>query len=540
MTASKEKDRIFELLVLLILAAGALLRVQTLFGALEYDEIWSLENFSGLPVLKIFTELALPNNQPLNSLWIKFVAAVGGPVWSIRLHSLIASLAALPLAGFVAWVLAGQKKAAFLWSMAFLAFSAPDIAYAALARGYALQVFFLALYAAGLAACGSLRPQKKYLFYLPEAAVFAGGAGAVLTLPTSVMYLGAVTLAAGLIYRRRPPASLLIVLGAGAVLTLAFCLGNYQQLDAARKWGTPISGLGEFFSFASGTLMQLLFPAMLPPLLLFLILKKRELPLLLVILLPLGAAAVTNGGPARTYLPFCAAASVAAGCAAAELLDRLKKKESRILACLLFAGLLCAGAIISLPRWRTPDWHTVYETSAKEPHSVLVVHRATSTYPLAWNNRPAVYTDFVNRLLDRSPVRELLMFDGPGLINGNDGNNNEYVMTIPVRGRADSICGLPCRRYTLKEAANIAPGDVIVLALRPVLDQEMSKILFALQRSGINWLKLNPWLCYYINRPEGSYRYALLAAKIPENNVFDAGALAANWNGAISIYRIEP
>ena len=539
MTASKEKNRLFELLVLLIFAAGALLRVQSLFGALEYDEIWSFENFSALPVLKIFTELALPNNQPLNSLWIKFVCAVDGPIWSIRLHSLAASLAALPLAGFVSWVLAGRRKAAFLWSMAFLAFSAPDIVYAALARGYALQVFFLALYAAGLAACGSLRPQKKYLFYLPEAAVFAGGAGAVLTLPTSVVYLGAVTLAAGLIYRRRPPASLLIVLGAGAALTLAFCLGNFRQLDAARRWGTAITGPGEFFSFASGTLMQLLFPAMLLPLLFFLILKRRELPLLLVILLPLGAAAVTNGGPARTYLPFCAATSVAAGCAAAELLDRLKRNEFRILACLLFAGVLCTGPVVSLPCWRTPDWRTVYETSAKEPYSVLVVHQATSTYPLAWNNRPAVYTDFVNRLLDRSPVRELLMFDGPGRINGNDGNNSEHVMTIPVRGRADTICGLPCRRYTLKEAANIASGDAVVLVLRPMPAQEMSRIFFTLRNSGITWLTLNPWLCCY-NRSEGASHYALLAAKIPENCVFDAGALTADWNGAISIYRVEP
>jgi len=540
MIHATEKDRIFGLLLLLILVAGAFLRTQTLFGALEYDEIWSLENFAGLPVLKIFTELALPNNQPLNSLWIKFVSSVGGPVWSIRLLSLSASLAALPLTGFAAWVLAGKKKPAFLWAMAFLAFSGPDIAYASLARGYALQVFFLALYTAGLASCGSLRPQKEGLRHLPEAAVFAGGAGAVLTLPTSIMYLAVITLAAGLIYRRRPPESLLAVLGAGAVLTLVYCLGNFRQLNEARRWGTPIAGPGEFFTFISGTLDQLLVPLMLLPLLLFVILKRRELPLLLVIVLPLLAAAVTNGGPARTYLPCCAAAAVAAGCAAAELTERLKKRGARVLACLLFAGILCTGPAVSLLRWRTPDWRKVCERSAKEPFSVLVVHRATSGYPLAWNNRPAIYTDFVNRLLDRSPVRELLMFDGPGRINGNDGNNSENVLTVAVQGRPDVLCGLPCRRYTLREVTGVSPGDAVILAIRPVFAREMSQMLFTLRNSGIAWLKLNPWLCYYINRPEGSYRYALLAGKIPQNCAFDAGIFAASANGAVSIYRIEP
>ncbi|MBQ9500832.1 MAG: hypothetical protein IJU70_01620 [Lentisphaeria bacterium] len=536
MTPPKEKNRLFGLLCLLIFAAGAFLRTRTLFGALEYDEIWSLENFAGLSVMKIFTELALPNNQPLNSLWIKFVSAVGGPVWSIRLHSLLASLAALPLAGFVSWVLAGKKKTAFLWTMAFLALSAPDIVYASLARGYALQVFFLALFAAGLASCGALRPQKKGLRFLPETAVFAGGAGAVLTLPTSVMYLAAITLAAGLIYRRRPPKSLLAVLGAGAVLALVYCLGNFEQLNAARKWGTPFTGAGDFFSFAAAALDQLLFPAMLLSLLFFLILGRRNLPILLVIVLPLGAAAVTNGGPARAYLPFCAAAAVAAGCAASELSERLKKKDLRIPACLLFAGVLCGGAAVSLPRWRTPDWRKVYERSAREPFSVLVVHRATSGYPLAWNNRPAVYTDLVNRLLDRSPVRELLMFDGPGRINGNDGNNNECVMTIPVRGRAETVCGLPCRRYTLREVTNASPGDAVILAIRPVSAQEMSRMLFVLRNSGIVWLKLNPWLCC----GEGAGRYALLAGRIPENCAFDAGAFAAHTDGAVSLYRIVP
>jgi len=541
MNRSTENDRIFPLTALLILAAGALLRVQTLFGALEYDEIWSLENFSGLPIAKIFTELALPNNQPLNSLWIKFASAAGGPVWSIRLHSLLASLATLPLAGFIAYVLSGRKKAAFLWGMLFLALSVPDVIYAALARGYALQVFFLALYAAGLAACGSLRPQKKYLSYLPEAAVFAGGAGAVLTLPTSVMYLCAITLAAWLIYGKRPQAGLLVVLGAGAILTLAFCLGNYQQLDAARKWGTPLSTWRGFFFFVSGTLDRLFTPGVIPLLaVLMCFLRRRALPVLLVIALPLGAAVLSNAGPDRAYLPFCAAAAVAAGACAAEVQSRLKNKTFRVAGALLFAGVSAALLSIQLPRWRTADWRTVYEKASKEPFSVLVVHRATSGYPLGWNNRPAIYTDFVNRLLDRSRERELVMFDGPGRINGNDSSDCEAVLTVPSAGRGEVLGGLACRRYKLREVSSASPGEAVLIALRPVPSETAGAMLSALGKSGLVRLKLNPWLCYRIDRPEGSYRYALLAGIVPENSAIDLTSFISSAGGAVSVYRFEP
>ena len=541
MNPASENNRIFPLTALLILAAGALLRAQTLFGALEYDEIWSLENFSGLPIARIFTELALPNNQPLNSLWIKFVSFIGGPVWSIRLHSLMASLATLPLAGFAAYVLAGRKKTAFLWSMLFLGLSAPDIAYAALARGYALQVFFLALYAAGLAACGSLRPRKRFLRYLPEAAVFAGGLCAVLTLPTSVMYLVAITLTAGLIYRKRPPASLLAVLGAGALLALLFCLFNYQQLNAARKWGTPFSTWSAYFLFVLGTLDLLFTPGVIPLLIaLSCFLRRRDLPVWLVIALPLGAAVFTNAGPVRAYLPFCAAAAVAAGDCAAEVQSRLKNRTSRIAVALLFAGVSAGLLFVQLPRWRTADWRTVYEKASKEPFSVLVVHRATSGYPLGWNNRPAIYTDFVNRLLDRSRERELVMFDGPGRINGNDGSDAEAVLTVPCEGRRDVLGGLACRRYRLREVSSARPGEAVLVALRPVPAETAGAMLAALGKGGLVRLKLNPWLCYRIDRPEGSYRYALLAGIVPENAPFDIAGFISSAGGAVSVYKFEP
>ena len=107
-----DADRPWKLLVLLIIAIAALLRFLNIFSALEYDEIWTLENFSRLDVFRLLTELALPNNQPLNSLFVKLVVTLDGPVWAIRLHSFIAGILLLPLAGFIAYVLSGKNKLA--------------------------------------------------------------------------------------------------------------------------------------------------------------------------------------------------------------------------------------------------------------------------------------------------------------------------------------------------------------------------------------------------------------------------------------------
>ena len=55
-----------------VLLIGIAARLTHLFSGLEYDEIWTLENFAPLPLSRILTDLALPNNHPLNTLgvWI--------------------------------------------------------------------------------------------------------------------------------------------------------------------------------------------------------------------------------------------------------------------------------------------------------------------------------------------------------------------------------------------------------------------------------------------------------------------------------------
>ena len=537
MTRTDDTDRLLKLFVLLIFAGAAMLRFQNIFSALEYDEIWTFENFSVLPISKIMTELALPNNQPLNSLWVKLVVALNGPLWAIRLHSFVTGVLVLPLTGFIAFVLSNRNKSAAAACMFFMALSAPDIAYSSLARGYGLQVFFLALYGAGLAAAGTFRPTGKYLKFLPECAMAIGGLCAILTLPTSVMYLGSMTLAAWLIHPVKPGRSLVIVLGTGAVFTLFWCLSNYQQLDAARIWGSKIRSFTDFYRFLSVTFTQLTAPtALLLGCIAFKFIPRKTLPLLLIIILPLLSAVITNAGPPRTYIPFGAVFAIAGGCGLGELLKKIKKNPAAVV-CILLA---VSGILEYTQRqkmWYTPDSREVFKQASALPYSTLVVHSATQGYPLAWNNRPEVYNDFVKRLLEHS--NELVMFDGPGRINGLDSNGSEKVLTTQINGMDTVISGMRARRYKLSElSAPPAPGTLILVALRPVPQAAYKAVIDQLKESGTKWLKLNPWLTCPINRPEATYLYLLLAGTVQKNDAAYWKALLEN-NGMLSIYQLE-
>lgn len=535
MNRTDDTDRLLKLFILLIFAGAALLRFQNIFSALEYDEIWTFENFSILPVSKIMTELALPNNQPLNSLWVKLVVALNGPLWAIRLHSFVTGVLVLPLTGFVAFVLSNRNKSAATACMFFMALSAPDIAYSSLARGYGLQVFFLALYGAGLAACETFRPAGKYRKYLPECAIAIGGLCAILTLPTSVMYLGTMTLAAWLIHPVKPRRSLVIVLGAGAVFTLFWCLGNYQQLDAARIWGNKIRSFTDFYGFLSVTFTHLTAPtALLLGCIAFKFMPRKTLPLLLIIILPLLAAVITNAGPPRTYIPFGAVFAIAGGCGLGELLKKIKKNPAAVV-CILLAAVGILEYTQRQKMWYTPDSREVFKQASALPYSTLVVHSATQGYPLAWNNRPEIYNDFVKRLLEHS--QELAMFDAPQKINGNDRRNNEAVISANSLGKAVSEGILRYTRYRLEELTSSPRiGETVLVALRPMPENMLVFYFDFLNKSGINWLKLNPWLNRFIDRPDGTYLYALLAGEVTPN-------CSLNWqtlteNSSISVYRI--
>ena len=100
-------------LLLLLFLFALVIRTGNFFAALDYDEIWTMTYFSTKGIKAIFTELALPNNQPVNSLLVKGAMMMELPLWGIRLHSLIAGVLAVMLMVPIGIKVGGSRGAGF-------------------------------------------------------------------------------------------------------------------------------------------------------------------------------------------------------------------------------------------------------------------------------------------------------------------------------------------------------------------------------------------------------------------------------------------
>ena len=180
------RTRRFLLLGAAIAGVALVLRLPWLWNALEYDEIWSLRNYAPLSLGKILTDLGLPNNHPLNSLWLKCVAGFDSRAL-LRQHSLLSGVGTVIAGGWFAlyWF---RRRSAALWTMACLAVSSPLVGYSQSARGYSLQCFLLMLFALSAV---SMQPRfrPRYVKYLPEVGAVASGVGAIWSVSSSALFL---------------------------------------------------------------------------------------------------------------------------------------------------------------------------------------------------------------------------------------------------------------------------------------------------------------------------------------------------------------
>lgn len=521
---------------LLITAAGVLFRLFRLDAALEYDEIWTLEHYASGSLKTIFTTLSLPNNHPLNSLAVKLTAFSGAaPQW-IRLVPFLAGVLAIPLAGIVAFGL-WRRRGAALWSMFFTAMLPLAVFYSQLARGYSLQLFFLLLFAAGLYAA------KR--FPAPGCAgIVLGAAGAMLTLPTSAVYLGAAGTAAAFrcrkSWRKHLPAA--ISLAAAGAFALAWVLVNFKSLQANRGWGIPIDSFAAFGAFLSNTVNETL-PAIVllaaVPALLFRF--RRSLPVLWIWLWVMAAAVVFNAGPPRTGLPLAAATVLLSGAGVA-LLRRRFPVYGKII--LLFFTVLTLAALVSAYRQPHPDWYAIHRTMRQLPPEVLVLFPANDSNPLAWNNAPEAYREQLRRIAPLPPghpKRSLLVVSRDGALTGCAPNGAERPVPVAAEGVAVEFDAMRGMLYGLEELDGPPePGDTVVGFIRPLPEAEAKKLLHELTAALRNdFFSFNVWLCTSVTEGGTTYRYYLAGGRADRSDSRD------HWErflrekpGATALYRI--
>ena len=98
---SRKETMLFLIITLVLLLIGVLLRIAGLQTRnLEYDEIWTFAHYVKLPFGEMFSDLATPNNHPLNSLVIKYFKLLNLPqLLQIRLGVFLAGILLLIVTG---------------------------------------------------------------------------------------------------------------------------------------------------------------------------------------------------------------------------------------------------------------------------------------------------------------------------------------------------------------------------------------------------------------------------------------------------------
>lgn len=516
----EKKLRNRQLVPALILAAALLVRfVGMAFSPLEYDEIWTLENFSNLSVGRIFTDLALPNNHPLNSLFVKLWSAFVAQPQYIRLHSLVSGALSVALAGVLARGFFRSRSAA-LWSMFFMALSAPAAVYSGLARGYSLQLCFLLLFSCGLAWSGELRrfvPGRA----LPEIAMILGAAGAVLSVPSAPIFLAAAVVSSAVLRRRLPKRSVVSALALAALASAGYLAYNFSALREAQNWGLSLGTFGEWREFLAALFVRFVPAAALPLIASAALLdRKRSLVLLLCAILIVGSAAVFRAGPPRAYLPLCVLVALCCGRGVQLALRQAGYRRGRAFVSVLTLLAVLAGYLgyaQQEKRWEITDYWKWFDSVRHEPAATVVVFPAAEGYPLCWNNRPELVNDHLRRLNCGDPgERTLLVFSGPGRIGGMlpDGTGTELVMPFP--GEARELDGRTARLYRLIPG-DPAPGEPLLIILPPVPERLLRQLLGELSARRIRFVSLNPFFNYPVDTPGGVLRSRMLLMFAPES-----------------------
>jgi hypothetical protein len=451
-----------------ILFAAFLIRGYTMIGPLSFDEIWTLENYMDNSVGKMLTDLATPNNHPLNSLFMKLWMYCFEYPHYLRFHSLIFGMLSVLLTGVLARGLF-HSRAAALFSMLFISFDAAAISYSGQARGYAAQLFFLLLFACGIVYSGRLRRFLPWK-YLPETAVIVGALGAVLAVPSAPIFLAAIVIAARVYRRKLPDASVLIAVGIAAALVFGYLGTNQTALrEAQLKFGVRFNNFQEWFGFLLMILQDFCALAVAPFLLVLAATdRKRGLLLLVCAAVIVISPAFTSAGPSRVYLPLCVIVALGCGRGVNELITAALVYNNRKLVRLLIVAtvfLAGFGCYQLYGDWCVPDYWKWFEAGQSLPPKCLVAYPATATYPLMWNNdKRQLARDQAERMIfNESEKRRLLCFGvAPGKINGMNAGGAEMELSTGVNGTPTVRSGFPAVEYDLYQADLPRPGEAFV------------------------------------------------------------------------------
>lgn len=414
----------------------------------EYDEIWTLQFYASQPVSSILTDVATPNNHPLNSLMIRYATMFGGysmgavrfPAWlsycGLFVIALIAAIKcfknSVTRAAFLAWVMLNGVL----------------VHYAETARGYAVQTFFVTALFLSLILYNKYKEQparrKGYaiLFLLTAAGCCLSISSGILyvTFLTGFWWIFTTPFKSGIanIWKEQKPWIISGIIFAIFVL-LWYGLHYTEFAKGQAQFGDPMNSPERFFIFISNTLTSLnlwipLIFTVCGVILLLLKVRKEDLKFCLVPLLALAgmflSAIITKAGPPRVYLPWVPILCFSAAYTLDQLLEysRIRKFSPVI----LLAAIAAAAFSMNSVRQKAadPDLGIAY-SNLKENVSpdIYIAYRPTDAFVLSAVFGKDVIEDNLRRMQD--PKMIMLFHDNLiGAMRFTDGSTCSFAPTL--------------------------------------------------------------------------------------------------------------
>ena len=535
-------NRKFNVALLVIGLTGLILRVYGFVFALEYDEIWSLENYAGKSIGHIFSDIATPNNHPLNSLQMKCFMNILVP-WGIRIVPFLCGVLLIPLIGGIGRRCWNERVG--LAGTLLAALSPPLIYYSTVARGYSIQAFLLALAGYALIRIDREKPNLKYaLLFL------ISGILAVLTLATSILYL----FPAGLYLLwlvwgclksgdadQQKAGWRLFGIATGLALFVALWFGlNLTKFQEFKAWGTTLTFVG-FFPWIYALFSQLGIPLLLlgGAGIWAVYRDRRNIFPVVLIVFPLLTAFFTNVGPPRTFIPVILPAVMLMAAA----LDELYRMENIKLK--IGMGIVLAVAIVfsvyANSYWKKVDWLDMFQAVKKIPGDTLVIYDSNDSYPLAWNNGIPVLDDYRERVFaPASQIKQLTVPSENPVYYGMDSSGNVRPVELPAGTLEyrDSFPFLFYRLEPLKDAP--VPGELLLIQIRPIPIRDYRNLLEFIRSDNRTLLTCSVWFARSLHIDRQEFRYVLGVLKVNAADKIDFQELENKMRGALSVYRILP
>lgn len=530
--------------IAVFLLLGIYLRIAPLATrGFEYDEIWTVVNYAQTSPVTIFTDLRVPNNHPLHSfgVWV-CLHLFGGSHVSIRLTAFVAGCALLLIIPWMLFRIGNRPLPMVFLVTVWLALSPPLIHYAQTARGYSLQVCLLVLHASCLWRI-ALRPAGAVAWWL-YVALIASGFLAVLTLPTTVLYLIPVTALHVLTLKPRfkiatfckQYRAILIAHGILLAMTLLWLSGNAGQLASGQIHSQTIASwhaLGSFMYSRGEELFS--FPLLLLISLALFAQETRLFPLLFLSLVLFIAITlpVVQAGPSRVYtylIPFCLIAA-AEGFRVIELWTKKSNPYVPVVAVLALSMLSCWHLHGNLSRWGEKDWtRIVPELEKSVPDDVYIVYPVFAGLQIRYYFFPQLALS----LLRRTPQKEfhsLALPDEERISGGSLLDCGGVFLDLPLglEKKQLNIAGVKTMLWGLKKAnlwdkaweKPVLPG-VWLVSLGP---EKIENIQAALAELDQPWIVLNLFL-------PGT------AGELQSRNVFHSRVLAAKDPPTAPVYKL--